>query len=294
MPLPLVHHVWPWIGTGHVVEHVGAAIGVFEAIFAADVGLLVSSSDRVPHEGLPGVLHVVQDRVRHRAPALGVVVDVCALPSDLRAEVLRSKDCIHHHLEIVAGGWVAMQIHRAIWCKHAMHLHEPVAHPFDVDLDSASPAVLEAPHLGFVAPNDLVLPVAEERWVKVDKVDAVGRHDGELLEVVFTVEDAGGELRLELQMLQALSDHSTGAARIAVHLFWGGGNTTLPDGAGGHHSLLGRSVKWKPKLAHLYCLFSFIKLPSRRRPSNDLEHLPAGEVAALDQRIRYSFDGRLG
>jgi len=94
-------------------------------------------------------------------------------------------------------------------------------------------------------------------------------------------------------MLQALSDHSTSAARIAVHLFWGGGNTNLPDGAGGHHSLLGRSVKWKPNLAHLYWLFSFIKLPSRRSPSNDLGHLAGGEVAALDQGVRHSFDGTL-
>jgi len=34
-------------------------------------------------------------------------------------------------------------------------------------------------------------------------------------------------------------------------------------------------------------------LPSRRRPSNELEHLAAGEVAAMDQGFRYSFDGRL-
>lgn len=64
-------------------------------------------------------------------------------PDDLVHEVGLAEYLVHHHLEIVRGVPIAMQVEGTRVLEDAVHLHYAFLHPVDVNLDAALPAVLE-------------------------------------------------------------------------------------------------------------------------------------------------------
>jgi len=58
-------------------------------------------------------------------------------------EARGAEHLIHHHLEVVAGVPVAVEVDGAGGLEHAVHLNRAVLHPVHIDLDAALPPVLE-------------------------------------------------------------------------------------------------------------------------------------------------------
>jgi hypothetical protein len=62
--------------------------------------------------------------------------------------------------------------------QYPPHLHDTLAHPFDVVIDAALPPILKAPDFGFVAPDNLIVPVAEEWGIEINEVNRARGQDG--------------------------------------------------------------------------------------------------------------------
>src|SRR5689334_14733565 len=106
-----------------------------------------------------------------RTRAARAAMSAGPFPDDLAQEPIAAKQAVEHDLEVVARGWIAVEPHRASRAHEIADLDQPLAHPVDVYVDPASPAILERTDLGFLAPNDFVLPVRKERRVEVREID---------------------------------------------------------------------------------------------------------------------------
>ena len=73
--------------------------------------------------------------------------------------MLLAEHVIHHDLEVVTRVPVAVEIDGSSLLEDPSDLHNPLAHPLDVDLDTARPTVFEGPDLGLVAPDHLVVTI---------------------------------------------------------------------------------------------------------------------------------------
>ena len=84
-----------------------------------------------------------------------------------------------------------MQVQAPSWLQDAVQFHTALLHPSGVVLHAASPSISKRSHLGLVSPDYLVDTVREERWVKVNQIDATVREHPQALQVVVAVDDPG-------------------------------------------------------------------------------------------------------
>lgn len=65
-------------------------------------------------------------------PSLGAVMGARPFPDDLTTKVLWVENLVAYHLEVVAGGRVTMEIHRAGGLEDAMQVEESWRHHYEV------------------------------------------------------------------------------------------------------------------------------------------------------------------
>lgn len=68
---------------------------------------------------------------------------------------------------------IAVEVNGASWFEDSMTLAELRFHPSRVVLDSTFLSVLERADFVSVTPDDFVVLVRKERWVRVDQVNRV-------------------------------------------------------------------------------------------------------------------------
>jgi hypothetical protein len=96
------------------------------------------------------------------------------IPNYLVSKIISPKNPIQNiHPNIGVGVPVAMQEYAACGLENTVHLFNPFFQPRDIMIDAAGPSVLKAADFPRVSPDNLVIPVAEKRRVKVNKVNAV-------------------------------------------------------------------------------------------------------------------------
>jgi hypothetical protein len=59
---------------------------------------------------------------------LGVIVGAIPLPDNLAPKVHRAEDRVEQHLEVMAGGRIAMQVEASGWLQHAAQLDQARSH----------------------------------------------------------------------------------------------------------------------------------------------------------------------
>ena len=116
-------------GGGEIFQLVAPSVAILVAE-AAQLGLSVILVLGVP--GRVGRLCVVQQYIRDVAVAIGGVVALGALPRYLVPEVLVPENRVHHDLDVMAGGRVAVEVNRAGRFEQAAHGQEPLHHVGEV------------------------------------------------------------------------------------------------------------------------------------------------------------------
>jgi hypothetical protein len=108
-----------------------------------------------------------------------------SFPDYLTTKIISSEKPIQNiHPDISVSVPVAMQKDAARGLEDAVHFRNPLLEPRDIVVDAARPSVLKTADFPRVSPDDLVIPVAEKRRVKVDEVYALRLHAFKNFEVV--------------------------------------------------------------------------------------------------------------
>ena len=116
------------LGCRHVPKPISAAtIVVVKAVKFVDVLGVVIDVGRYEFGGPTGGIE--KDGVGHcRELALGIAVGALTLPYDLVAKVLVPENAVHHHLDVVTGGLVAVEEDRPGRPQNAFHVEQPLDH----------------------------------------------------------------------------------------------------------------------------------------------------------------------
>jgi hypothetical protein len=94
-----------------------------------------------------------------------------SFPNNVISEIFITKNFIQNlHPNISGYVPIAMQKYTSCRFQNAVHLFYSFFEPSNVMVNSAAPPVLKTPNFALIAPNYLVIAVAEEGRVKIDKV----------------------------------------------------------------------------------------------------------------------------
>src|SRR5205807_2280422 len=113
----------------------------------------------------------VVDAAEVLAALLRVTVAALTLPDDFVLEVVLPQDLVEHYLDVMTRVPVAVVVEASRFLEYAGQFHAPWPHVADVCLRGTVP-VLEGAGLLGLAPEHFVVPVAVERRVNVDQVNA--------------------------------------------------------------------------------------------------------------------------
>ena len=116
------------------------------------------------------------------------------MPDNLTLKVVFSENLIEHHLDVMAGVPIAVEVKAAGLFENARQLDAAGPHELDVSLRGFMP-VVKGPLLFRLAPENLVIPIGIERRINVDEVDAGVGQLLELFKVVAAIDDSGIEER---------------------------------------------------------------------------------------------------
>ena len=128
---PFVCQVRARIGTRDIVQRVGtSAVVVVVSVIACHVRRVVWNTDIVDVD----LVAVKQDDVRHVSERTRVVVGRRTLPGDFGHEVPGAIDAVHQHLEVMAGGGIAVEVNGPGVLQDSAHLQQPNRHHAQVGL----------------------------------------------------------------------------------------------------------------------------------------------------------------
>ena len=116
------------------------------------------------------------------------------MPDDLALEIVFPEDLVQHHLDVMAGVPIAVEVKAAGLFENARQLDAAGPHELDVSLRGFMP-VVKRPLLFRLAPEDFVIPIGIKGRIDVDEIDAGIGQLLELLKIVAAIDDARIEER---------------------------------------------------------------------------------------------------
>jgi hypothetical protein len=75
------------------------------------------------------------------------------------------------HANISIGVPVTVQEEAAGLLENPIHLLDPLLAPANIVLNAARPSIFKRPDFPFIPPDDLIVAIAKERWVKINQID---------------------------------------------------------------------------------------------------------------------------